>query len=155
MSDFKFERTENHNFAIKTHTSQQVEFFHSLILFSFVRTCIYFHFDAKRSAPLIRVQCRCNLYQTFGYHGVLGLGNPLHFLIIPPPCTPCQIRIPFDDSRPVVSPSHLLQFFFFRKEQIDQLCQVVDKMGVHSAKVTLKNISLKAFLPPANEVAGR
>ena len=31
ICDFKFKRTENHNFTITTNTSQHVEFFHSLI----------------------------------------------------------------------------------------------------------------------------
>ena len=35
MYDFKFERTENHNFTITTHTNQYVEFFHSLIVYVF------------------------------------------------------------------------------------------------------------------------
>ena len=29
--EFKFKRTENHNFTIRTNMSQHVEFFHSLI----------------------------------------------------------------------------------------------------------------------------
>ena len=31
IRDIKFERTEDHNFTITTHSSQEVEFFHSLI----------------------------------------------------------------------------------------------------------------------------
>ena len=37
-------RTENHNFTIKTNTSQHVEFFHSLILISF-GFILFFHED--------------------------------------------------------------------------------------------------------------
>ena len=40
ICDFKFGRTENHNFTITTHMRQLVEFFHFLIFF-------YFFFNFK------------------------------------------------------------------------------------------------------------
>ena len=33
ICNFKFKRTENHNFTVTTNTSQYMEFFHSLIFF--------------------------------------------------------------------------------------------------------------------------
>ena len=36
ICDFKFKRTENHNFTLTTNTSQHVGFFHSLIFLEIV-----------------------------------------------------------------------------------------------------------------------
>ena len=40
--DFKFIRTEDHNFTITAHTNQQVEFFYSLLFALFIWIVYWF-----------------------------------------------------------------------------------------------------------------
>ena len=49
ICDFKFKRTENHNFTLTTNTSQDVEFFHSLIFLEIVLGTLV-DLDLKRLA---------------------------------------------------------------------------------------------------------